>query len=119
MSSREQFEQMFAHCGAYLDAAEVEQALGFFEGQIKQWICRNVMPFPYTKIRSRTRIRKDALINWLMENERLPGGGTLAPAQAFAAPATASGTAPAKRRGRPPRVPDMARQAQAQQQQTI
>lgn len=99
MNTREQFEKMFAGRGMYLEPAEVEQALGFSDGTIKQWICRGVMPFPYVKIRSRTRIRKDALIDWLMFNERQPDGTILIPA------------APPKRRGRPPKIRDLAREA--------
>ena len=108
---REQFEKMFEHVpGNYLEPVEVEQALGFFTGQIKQWICRGTMPFPYTKIRSRTRIRKDALIDWLMSNERQPDGTTLAPASP--APVQVPSVS-VKRRGpgRPPKVRDLAREA--------
>ncbi len=78
METRQQFERMFSHIpGMYLEAADVEQILGFADGTIKQWIHRKHMPFAYVKIRSRTRIRKDALVNWLMENERQPDGTTL------------------------------------------
>lgn len=105
---REQFEKMFEGPGNYLEPAEVEQALGFFDGQIKQWICRGTMPFPYTKIRSRTRIRKDALIDWLMSNERQPDGTTLAPA---ASPAPVQPSVKRRGPGRPPKVRDLAREA--------
>lgn len=108
---RQQFEKMFEGPGNYLEPAEVEEALGFFDGQIKQWICRGTMPFPYLKIRSRTRIRKDALIDWLMSNERQPDGTTLAPA-ASASPAPAP-VRTSKRRGpgRLPKVRDLMREA--------
>lgn len=98
--------------GEYLEPTDVEKALGLGDGAIAQLICKGRMPWPYVKIRTRTRIRKDALIDWLMSNERQPDGSTLAPASVEPIQQTSLSAAPEKRRrGRPPKVRDLAREA--------
>lgn len=109
---KEQYESIFAHRKtALLKANEVEQDLNLTNGIIHQWIYRGTMPFPYVRAAGQIRIRKTAVIEWLMQSE-VPANQR--PVSASSSPQDA----PRKKRGRKPRVADMARQA-AQQRQTM
>lgn len=94
-----------------MSAAEFEELIQRPKGTVKQWVCRRQMPLPYLKIRGKIMLRRDTVEAWL--NAEIPPYEK--PPKATA---TASAPAQAKtRRGRPPRVPDLARQQQNQQQQ--
>ena len=96
-----------------MTAAEFEELIQRPAGTVKQWVCRHQMPLPYLKIRGKIMLRRDTVEAWL--NSEIPPYQK--PPKSTPPASTSSASAPAKRRGRPPRVPDLARQAQ--QHQTI
>lgn len=107
MEQREQLEKMLSHRNAFLDVAEVEEDLGLGSGTVRTWISRGLCPIPFVRIRSRVRIRKDALIDWLMDQEMT---------QTEENPASAVVPVDVRRkRGRPPKVCDLQKEAAYEQ----
>lgn len=105
--TRMQIEEMFSHREALIDVDDVESDLGLGHGTIRTWISRQTCPIPFLRIRSRVKIRKTALIDWLVTQEV-----TQEPVYTKRTPVGAASPGNGiKRKGRPPRVPDLAREA--------
>lgn len=97
-----------------MTAAEFEELIQRPAGTVKQWVCRKQMPLPYLKIRGRIMLRRETVEAWLLDE--IPAYQKPQKVeQQQNAKASGSSTGTGKRRGRPPRVPDLARQQHAQQ----
>lgn len=103
MNEKESYEALFEHRNSLLDAQEIEEDLRLAHGTIHTWIYRGTMPFPFIRVRGRIRVRKEALVRWLMQQEVQPGGEQK--------PIPRQPESGKKRRGRPPKVKDLAREA--------